>query len=69
MTQGCRGQVAPVIWSIDFDGKSVFDIMETWQKMPFDHIKKVIANEGGYIDEKGIVHRGSAKAPATVTIS
>lgn len=46
-----------IIWAEMFDGKSVFDLMEQWPKMPYAHVKMVIANEGGYIDDEGIVHR------------
>ena len=60
MSNGVRGTVAGIVWSVDFDGKSVFDLMEEWQKMPFAHIKMTIANEGGYIDDRGIIHRGTA---------
>ena len=60
MANGVKGTVAGIVWSVDFDGKSVFDLMEQWEKMPFAHIKMVITNEGGYIDEEGIVHRGTA---------
>ena len=52
---------AGVFWSIEYDGKSVFDLMEDKQKMPFAHIKMVITNEGGYIDEDGMIHRGTCK--------
>lgn len=48
-----------VYWSVDYDGKSVFDLMEDKEKMPYAHIKMVIANEGGYIDNDGIIHRGA----------
>lgn len=68
MTQGYRGQVAPVIWSIDFDGKSVIELMEQWQKMPYNDVKFVISAEGGFIDDKGIIHRGKAKSKGLVTI-
>ncbi len=60
MTQGVRGLIRPVVWSVDYDGKSVFDVMEQWPKMPYAHIKMVIANEGGSIDDKGIIHKGIA---------
>ena len=60
MSNGARGTVAGIVWSIEFDGKSVFDLMEQWQKMPFAHVKMVIANEGGFIDDKGIIHKGTA---------
>ena len=60
MSNGVRGTVAGIIWSIEFDGKSVFDLMEQWDKMPYAHVKMVITNEGGFIDDKGIIHKGSA---------
>ena len=60
MSNGVRGTVAGIVWSVDFDGKSVFDLMEQWEKMPFSHVKMVITNEGGFIDDKGIIHKGSA---------
>ena len=55
-----HGQVKSVIWSIEFDNKSVFDLMEHWDKMPYAHVKMIIANEGGFIDDKGIIHKGTA---------
>ena len=48
-----------VFWSKEYDGKSVFDLMEKWQKMPYAHIKMVIENEGGSIDSEGIIHKGN----------
>jgi hypothetical protein len=68
MSNGVRGTIAGIVWSVDYDGKSVFDIMELWEKMPFAHIKMVIANEGGFIDDKGIIHKGIATAQAAVMI-
>lgn len=47
-----------LFWSKEFDGKSVFDLMEQWPKMPYAHVKMVITNEGGYIDADGIIHKG-----------
>lgn len=49
--------IGTVIWSEMFDGKSVIDLMSQWEKMPYEHVKMVIANEGGYIDDDGIIHR------------
>lgn len=48
-----------LFWSKEFDGKSVFDLMEQWPKMPYAHVKMVITNEGGYIDADGIIHKGN----------
>lgn len=47
-----------LFWSKEFDGKSVFDLMEQWPKMPYAHVKMVIENEGGSIDKEGIIHKG-----------
>ena len=33
MPNGTRGTVAGIVWSVDYDGKSVFDLMEQWDKM------------------------------------
>ena len=60
MSNGVRGTVAGIVWSVDYDGKSVFDLMEQWNKMPYAHVKMVITNEGGFIDDKGIIHKGTA---------
>ena len=50
-------EIVGIFWSREFDGKSVFDLMEKWPKMPYAHVKMVITNEGGYIDADGIIHR------------
>lgn len=57
--QVSRTPIVGIFWSIEYDGKSVFDLMEEKQKMPYAHIKMVIANEGGYIDDEGIIHKGT----------
>lgn len=54
-----RTPIASVIWSEDFDSKTVFELMEKWPKMPFLHIKMVIENEGGSIDNAGVIHKGN----------
>lgn len=53
-----RTPVAGLFWSKEFDGKSVFDLMEQWPKMPYVHVRMVIENEGGSIDKEGIIHKG-----------
>lgn len=52
-------EIVGVFWSVEYDGKSVFDLMEEKQKMPYAHIRMVIENEGGSIDGEGIIHRGN----------
>lgn len=56
-----RIPLAGVYWSIDYDGKSVYDLMEDKPKMPYADIKAVILNEGGSIDAEGIIHKGTCK--------
>ena len=53
-----RTPIPGLFWSKEFDGKSVFDLMEQWPKMPYKHVKMVIENEGGSIDSEGIIHKG-----------
>lgn len=54
-----RTPVTGLFWSKEFDGKSVFDLMEQWPKMPYAHVRMVIENEGGSIDKEGIIHKGN----------
>ena len=51
-------EIVGILWSHEYDGKSVIELMERWPKMPYIHIKMVIENEGGSIDNKGIIHKG-----------
>ena len=52
-------EIVGILWSHEYDGKSVIELMEKWQKMPYTHVKMVIENEGGSIDNKGIIHKGN----------
>ena len=54
-----RQEIVGILWSHEYDGKSVIELMEKWPKMPYIHIKMVIENEGGSIDDKGIIHKGN----------
>lgn len=44
-------------WSIEFDGKSIIPLMMVKDKMTYAEIVNVIVNEGGSVDENGIIHR------------
>ena len=44
-------------WSVIYDGKSVYDFMEDRPKTPYKDLVSVVKNEGGYIDEDGIIHK------------
>ena len=48
-------------WSVDYDGKSILMLLATKPKMTYGEILIVIKAEGGYVDEKGIVHKGTAR--------
>jgi len=54
---GPRTELAPVIWSNDFNGKSVMSLVLLKPKMTFNEILNVIRNEGGTVDACGIVHK------------
>jgi len=47
-------------WSIQYAGHSIIELCSNKPKMTLREIRTVINNEGGYIDECGIIHSGSA---------
>lgn len=47
-------------WSVEFDGKHIMALVIVKEKMTLGEIKMVINNEGGYVDEDGIIHKGTA---------
>lgn len=47
-------------WSVEYDGKSILELMAAKSKMTYAEIENVIVNEGGYIKD-GTIHAGSAK--------
>ena len=50
-------------YSIDFDGKSVIEVMATSpEKLTFPTIQFWVKLEGGFIDDNCIIHRGNAIA-------
>lgn len=48
-------------WSVDYDEKSILVLLALKPKMTYGEIINVIVNEGGYVDSKGIIHKGTAK--------
>lgn len=60
-TTGQRGVILTNNWSIQYDGRSVFELMFEKAKCSFEHAKMVIEGEGGYIDDNGIIHKGTAE--------
>lgn len=50
-------QWTQIKWSVEFDGKSLVALMQYKHKMTYADILNVIKNEGGSVDENGIIHR------------
>ena len=48
-------------WAIQYDGLMVLAILADHPKMSFSEVLNVIQNEGGYVDESGIVRKGTAE--------
>ena len=46
-----------VKWCREMDGKSILALCQLKPKMTFAEIKNVIENEGGSVDNMGIIHR------------
>lgn len=48
-------------WSVEWDNKPVLLLVMNKPKMTYGEIIDVIKSEGGYVDSKGIVHKGTAE--------
>lgn len=48
-------------WSVEFDGKNILALVAVKTEMTYADIRNVIINEGGIIDNNGIIHRGTAR--------
>jgi hypothetical protein len=48
-------------WSVEYDDKPILLLIMQKSKMTYAEILDVIKAEGGYVDEKGIVHKGTAE--------
>lgn len=48
-------------WSVEYDNVPVLLLAMNRPKMTYGEIIDVIKAEGGYVDEKGIVHKGTAE--------
>lgn len=46
-----------VVWSKEMDGKSILVLLAAYPKMSYAEILNVILNEGGNVDESGIIHK------------
>lgn len=60
MIEGVRGSLVTNNWSVEYDGRSITDLLGDKPNATYGHAKMVIVNEGGFIDGKGIIHKGSA---------
>ena len=47
-------------WSVKYDMQSVAAVMLSKPNMTFETLNRVVTNEGGYIDNNGIIHKGTA---------
>ena len=54
---GPRTELSPVIWSKEFNGKSVVALLLIKPKMTYNEILNVIQNEKGTVDANGIIHK------------
>lgn len=50
-----------VNWSVDWEGKSVLELLAEKPKMSYADVMEVIHNEGGYINENAVICKGTAK--------
>lgn len=48
-------------YSTEFDGKSILAIVALRPKMSYAEVLTIIKAEGGYVDENGIVRKGTAR--------
>lgn len=58
--EGARGTIVTNNWSVEYDGRSILEFMMVKSNCSYEHAKMVIVNEGGFIDDKGIIHAGTA---------
>lgn len=49
------------IFAIEYDGKSVIDLLQEKTSYTLQHAKEIIISEGGYVDDEGIIHKGNAE--------
>lgn len=50
-------QLVQIKWSVEFDGKSLMELLKYKHKMSYKDVLNVIENEGGSVDTNGIIHR------------
>ena len=48
-------------WSVEYDNQSIVAVMLLKPNMTYKTVSTVVINEGGFIDDKGIIHKGSAE--------
>lgn len=50
-----------VNWSVDWEGKSVLELLAEKPKMSYTDVMMVIRNEGGYINENALYVRAQQR--------
>lgn len=55
-----KGKITSVEWSIKYEGHSVLELLGDYPKETFGNVMLVIKNEGGFVDNNAIIHRGTA---------
>ena len=48
-------------WSVQYDGRSILELLKEKPNCTYEHALLVISNEGGYVDDKAIVRKGTAE--------
>ena len=60
MQAPARGVTTTINWSVEYDGRSILELLAERPKMSFDEVRNLIINEGGFIDSRAIIHKGTA---------
>ena len=59
--EGAKGTIVTNNWSVEYDGRSIFEFLKVKSNCSYEHAKMVIEGEGGSIDSGGIIHKGTAE--------
>lgn len=60
MNEGAKGIIYTNNWSVQYDGKSILELLKEKSTCTYAHASLVIRNEGGNIDACGVIHKGMA---------
>ena len=56
-----KGIIVTNNWCIEYDNLSILLLLLQKKTCTYSHACAVIKNEGGYVDSKGIIHKGNAE--------